>query len=176
TLTRASGQHRRDRLAAGQPVFIAGEYCAHRYLRGAYRVDCAAFAALFLLRCRLDGRRSGSLPAVRTEPGTWGVLGLHSRLVLILHLRLLSAGRTLARRSLLLFARVRNYLAGLAWRAAPRHRRDLFLYRSADPVLCSLKRHADYRSTRRADLDVGRHSRNHCRGDGGYRGLAAARY
>src|SRR4029077_12270350 len=110
-------------------------YCAHHYLRGAYRVDRAAFAEVFLLRCRLVGRRSGSLPAVRAEPGTGRVLGLHSRLVVIFHLRLLSAGRTLACRSLLLLARVRNCLAGLAWRAAPRHRRDLFLYRSADPIL-----------------------------------------
>src|SRR4029077_17726912 len=127
---------------------------AHHCLRGAYRVYRAAFAALFLLRCRLVGRRSGSLPAVRAEPGTWRVLGLHSRLVFLLHLRLLSAGRTLARRSLFLVARVRNCLAGLAWCAAPRHRRDLFLYRSADPVLCSLKRPADRRFTRCADLAV----------------------
>src|SRR6266567_1687003 len=35
---------------------------------------------------------------------------------------------------------------------------------------------ADHRSTRRADLAVGRHSRHHRRGDSGDRGLAAARY
>ena len=69
-------------------------------------------------------------------------------------------------------------IAWLAWlsRAAPRHRRRLFLRCAADPVLCAVKRGAASRAAGRLDLAVGRHPRHHRGGDGGHRRVLAARH
>src|SRR6516225_4904240 len=76
-------------------------------------------------------------------------------MVLVFCLWLLSSERTLARRFILHSARVRDRLAGLAGRTAPRYRRALFLHCAADHVLRSLERRAAAWAAGSADLAVG---------------------
>ena len=66
------------------------------------------------------------------QPRGRRLLGVRERAARLLHLRLLSDRRALAGRCVLRAARVRHRLDGLARRAAPRSRRDLFLRRHAD--------------------------------------------
>ena len=96
----------------------------------------------FVIDAVWSGDRSRRLPGLAGQSGARRLLGLHPRLVVLFRLRLLSGRRTLAGRCFLPGARLRHRLAGLACRAAPRHRRRLFLRCAADPVLCAAKRGA----------------------------------
>ena len=137
-----------------------------------HRLGGAAIAAVFRVRRGVVGLRPRGLPRHAATSATGRLLGLRARLVFLFRLRLLSDRPALARGSVFHGAGIRYRLAGLAVGAAPRHRRGLFLRRAADPVLCPAQRRAAARPRERADLAVGRHTRDHRRGDGRHRGLA----
>ena len=157
-------------------LLVTRQYRAHAGLHFVYRLDRAATLAIPCARCGVVGRRPASLSCFAGTTRAGRVLGVRPRLVVLFRLWLLPDRRALAGRCVLPGAGVRHRLARLAFGAAPRHRRGLFLYCAAGLVLCSHKRRSAHRSCHGVDIAVGRHPGDHRRRDRGDRRLVAARH